>query len=187
MRICNYFPIEIQVLILCDVYSRVAELEQENQRLQALAEGRTPPPDIASSYPNKKGLDELRAQLEAARQREQELNEQLEKLQTITQHVKTESQEPALSASSSDDGSSSGASTPLLTPTSSFPLSLRTNPKSGASLGLMVRLTLFNATCDKFADFVRRCLRCLFDGVTGSPLCLALASLLLEQWWKQPP
>ena len=124
--------------------------------MQALLDGRTPPPDTPSSSSTssvsaQKELEDLRSQLAAARQRERELNEQIEQLQSTTtsqqqqQHVKTESQEPALSASSSDDGSSSGASTPLLTPTSSFPLSLRANPKSGASLGLMVCL-VFNYT-----------------------------------------
>ena len=124
--------------------------------MQALLDGRTPPPDTPSSSSTssvsaQKELEDLHSQLAAARQRERELNEQIEQLQSTTtsqqqqQHVKTESQEPALSASSSDDGSSSGASTPLLTPTSSFPLSLRANPKSGASLGLMVCL-VFNYT-----------------------------------------
>ena len=132
--------------------------------MQALLDGRTPPPDTPSSSSTssvsaQKELEDLRSQLAAARQRERELNEQIEQLQSTTtsqqQHVKTESQEPALSASSSDDGSSSGASTPLLTPTSSFPLSLRANPKSGASLGLMVCL-VFNYTKKSFL--------CLYGG-----------------------
>lgn len=132
----------ITIKILTDflLFSRVAELEQENARLKAAADGLSPPPDSVSdrSSVSHSEYEHLRAQLASARQREQELAEQLERIKYQAQQVKTESQEPALSSTSSD-GSSSGPSTPLMTP-SSFPLSMRgiPNAKSGASLGLMV-------------------------------------------------
>ncbi|KAI5120326.1 hypothetical protein M0805_000386 [Coniferiporia weirii] len=110
---------------------RVAELEQENQRLRHLAGGRSSSP-LSSASSDSSELDQLREQLAAARQRETELAHRLETSQH--QKVKTEAYEPVLS-----EGTSSGASSPLLGPFSPLKSAI-TSPKGGASLGLMVLL-----------------------------------------------
>ena len=101
--------------------SRVAELEQENARLQALAQ------KSASHEGNPRELiseiEQLRARLAAAEQRERELNCQLSK-RPLT--VKTELSEPRLPAS------------PARHPP--FPVQPKSSDKTSASLSLLVSL-----------------------------------------------
>jgi len=104
--------------------ARVAELEQENARLLALTHNGASSSGLPESKVVISAVDQLRAQLAAAEERERELNAQLARKTTSTTPrdvaVKVESIEPQ------------------------SPLS-RSNPvqaphKSGASLGLMVLL-----------------------------------------------
>ncbi|KAL5507674.1 hypothetical protein ACEPAH_5292 [Sanghuangporus vaninii] len=110
---------------------RVAELERENARLREMADGASPEPSSSTDSPE---LDLLRMQLAASRQRESELVHRLEMLKHEQQKVKMESNEPSLS-----DGTSSGANSPVMAPTLPFK-NIVSNPKTGASLGLMVLL-----------------------------------------------
>ncbi|KAL5487458.1 hypothetical protein ACEPAI_5566 [Sanghuangporus weigelae] len=110
---------------------RVAELERENARLREMADGASPDP---SSSTDSSELDLLRMQLAASRQRESELVHRLEMLKHEQQKVKMEANEPSLS-----DGTSSGANSPVMAPTLPF-RNIVSNPKAGASLGLMVLL-----------------------------------------------
>ena len=77
-------------------------------------------------------------QLAASRQREVELVHRLEMLKHEQQKIKTEANDLSLS-----DNESSGSNSPIMGPT--VPLkNIVSNPKAGASLGLMVRmLSLF--------------------------------------------
>jgi hypothetical protein len=103
------------------MHSRVAELEQENARLQALAQ------KSASHEGNSRELiseiEQLRARLAAAEQRERELSSQLSK-RPLT--VKTELPEPRLPAS------------PVRHPAFSGPV--KSSDKTSASLSLLVSL-----------------------------------------------
>ncbi|KAL5529832.1 hypothetical protein ACEPAF_6089 [Sanghuangporus sanghuang] len=110
---------------------RVAELERENARLREMADGASPEPSSSTDSPE---LDLLRMQLAASRQRECELVHRLEMLKHEQQKVKMETNEPSLS-----DGTSSGANSPIMAPTFPFK-NIVSNPKTGASLGLMVLL-----------------------------------------------
>ncbi|KAL5527988.1 hypothetical protein ACEPAG_6789 [Sanghuangporus baumii] len=110
---------------------RVAELERENARLREMADGASPEP---SSSTDSSELDLLRMQLSASRQRESELVHRLEMLKHEQQKIKMETNEPSLS-----DGTSSGANSPVMEPTLPF-RNIVSNPKTGASLGLMVLL-----------------------------------------------
>lgn len=106
----------------CAMPSRVAELEHENARLQALAQ------KSASHEGNPRELiseiEQLRAQLAAAEQRERELNSQLSK-RPLT--VKTELSEPRVPAS------------PARHP--AFPVQPKSSSdKASASLSLLVSL-----------------------------------------------
>jgi hypothetical protein len=106
-------------------YSRVAELEQENAALRALTQSGSSP----SSHPKKahsneellSEIEQLRAQLEAAGERELELSAELER-QAEAQHaaVKIEAAEPRPPS-----------------PVARAPIH-----KPGASLGLMVSRSL---------------------------------------------
>ncbi|KAH9976168.1 hypothetical protein BGW80DRAFT_1436172 [Lactifluus volemus] len=100
---------------------RVAELEQENARLQALAH------KSASHEGNPRELmseiEQLRSRLAAAEQRERELNSQLSKRPPT---VKTELSEPRLPAS------------PARHP--AFPGQVKSSDKTSASLSLLVLL-----------------------------------------------
>jgi hypothetical protein len=102
--------------------SRVAELEQENARLQALAH------KSASHEGNPRELmseiEQLRSRLAAAEQRERELNSQLSKRPPT---VKTELSEPRLPAS------------PARHP--AFPGQVKSSDKTSASLSLLVSLS----------------------------------------------
>ncbi|KAL5487459.1 hypothetical protein ACEPAI_5567 [Sanghuangporus weigelae] len=110
---------------------RVAELERENARLREMADGASPAPTTSTDCSE---LDLLRMQLAASRQRESELVHRLEVLKHEQQKIKTEANEPCLS-----DGISSGANSPVMAPV--LPLkNIVSNPKTGASLGLMVLL-----------------------------------------------
>ncbi|OCB91988.1 hypothetical protein A7U60_g696 [Sanghuangporus baumii] len=110
---------------------RVAELERENARLREMADGASPAPTISTDSSE---LELLRMQLAASRQRESELVHRLEVLKHEQQKIKTEANEPSLS-----DGISSGANSPVMAPV--LPLkNIVSNPKTGASLGLMVLL-----------------------------------------------
>jgi hypothetical protein len=112
-------------ILIYPYLSRVAELEQENARLLAIAKGGTP----SAPAPGKKTdsddalvseIEQLRAQLRAAEERERELNAELtaKSASRDVPPVKIEPSEP------------------------SFPLSptprLQSPHKSAASLGLMV-------------------------------------------------
>jgi hypothetical protein len=103
--------------------SRVAELEQENARLQALAH------KSASHEGNPRELiseiEQLRSRLAAAEQRERELNTQLSKRPPT---VKTELSEPRLPAP------------PARHP--AFPGQVKSSDKTSASLSLLVSLAL---------------------------------------------
>ncbi|KAI0000916.1 hypothetical protein BJV77DRAFT_1057837 [Russula vinacea] len=100
---------------------RVAELEQENGRLQALAQ------KSASHDGNSRELmseiEQLRARLAAAEQRERDLSSQLSKR---PMPVKTELSEPRLTTS------------PVRHPV--FPTQLKSSDKTSASLSLLVLL-----------------------------------------------
>ncbi|THH10111.1 hypothetical protein EW145_g1557 [Phellinidium pouzarii] len=113
---------------------RVAELEQENQRLRDLAEGQSPEPRSrsSSSSSDPSELDDLRVQLAATKQREAELSRRLET--SLQQNIKMEIYEPML-----NDGTSSGARSPHMGPDSSLK-NIAAKSKGGASLGLMVLL-----------------------------------------------
>ncbi|KAJ7647691.1 hypothetical protein FB45DRAFT_782590 [Roridomyces roridus] len=101
---------------------RVAELEQENARLLTMANGGVPckKPDPSDALVSE--VEHLRAQLQAAEQRERELNAELtaKAASRDVPTVKTEPTEPSFSLSS--------------------PLRLQSPTKSAASLGLMVLL-----------------------------------------------
>ena len=101
--------------------SRVAELEQENARLHALAQ------KSASRDGNSRELmsevEQLRARLAAAEQRERELSSQLSKRPMA---VKTELSEPRLPTS------------PVRN--SAFPAQLKPSDKTSTSLSLLVSL-----------------------------------------------
>jgi hypothetical protein len=103
------------------VCSRVAELEQENARLQALTQ------KSASHNGDSRELmsevEQLRARLAAAEQRERELSSQLSKRPMA---VKTELIEPRLPTS------------PVRHP--AFPAQLKSSDKTSASLGLLVSI-----------------------------------------------
>jgi len=97
---------------------RVAELEQENARLHALAgsgKQEEPQEELLSE------VEQLRRQLAAAEQRERELSAELSKTAAQSQPVKMEAFEPVL-------------------PLPSRSISTQPQTKSGASLGLMVLL-----------------------------------------------
>ena len=94
-----------------------------------MADGASPAP---TSSADSSELELLRMQLAASRQRESELVHRLEVFKHEQQKIKTEANEPSLS-----DGVSSGANSPVLAP--GMPLkNIVSNPKTGASLGLMV-------------------------------------------------
>ena len=130
-------------------YRRVAELEQENARLRDIANGNgNPSPSSSQAPPSSESenndssnteLGALRAQLAEAKRREAELAQRLEQAASsasgTAEDIKRELYEPTLSAAASDAMStSSGASSPLLAPRN-----VVANPKTGASLGIMVR------------------------------------------------
>ena len=104
------------------IRSRVAELEQENARLQALAQ-RSASHD-GSSRELMSEVEQLRARLAAAEQRERELSSQLSKRPMA---VKAELSEPRLPTS------------PVRH--SAFPVQLKSSDKTSASLSLLVSLT----------------------------------------------
>jgi len=114
-----------QALSLC---SRVAELEQENTRLQALAQKSAS--HDGNSHELMSEVEQLRARLAAAEQRERELSSQLSKR---PMPVKTELSEPRLTTSPSRHPA--------------FPAQLKSSDKTSASLSLLVSLTPRRETC----------------------------------------
>jgi transcriptional regulator with AAA-type ATPase domain len=108
--------------------SRVAELEQENARLQTLAQKSTS--HDGNSRELMSEIEQLRAQLAAAEQRERELSSQLSK-RSIP--VKTELSEPRLTTSPSRH--------PV------FPTQLKSSDKTSASLSLLVSLAPLKRIC----------------------------------------
>lgn len=105
--------------------SRVAELEQENSALRAL----TQKGNGASSHSNSNDtllseLDQLRAQLAAAGERERDLSAQLER--------QAEAQRKAIKVEAAESQFSSPRTFPVSVP----------HTKSGASLGLMVSVAI---------------------------------------------
>ncbi|KAI0258763.1 hypothetical protein BC834DRAFT_847158 [Gloeopeniophorella convolvens] len=100
---------------------RVAELEQENARLQAIAQKTTP--HEGNSRELMSEIEQLRARLAAAEQREHELNSQLTKRPLS---VKTEFSEPRLPTS------------PVRQP--AFPVPHKSLDKTSASISLLVLL-----------------------------------------------
>ena len=123
--------------------SRVAELEQENGRLQALAQ------KSASHDGNPRELmseiEQLRARLAAAEQRERDLSSQLSKR---PMPVKTELSEPRLTTS------------PVRHPV--FPTQLKSSDKTSASLSLLVSLASVKGTCVSTDIFTGPTLRSSF-------------------------
>lgn len=100
--------------LLTPSHSRVAELEQENARLLALANNKPEPQEDLVSE-----VELLRRQLAAAEERERELNEELSRKEAArSQPVKMEMVEDS--------------------PLPSRSASVQPQMKSGASLGLMV-------------------------------------------------
>ena len=102
--------------------SRVAELEQENTRLQAIAQKSV---HQGSSRELMSEIEQLRSQLAAAEQRERELSSQLSKRPL---NVKTELSEPRLPTS------------PPWHP--AFPIQPKLTDKTSASLSLLVSLAI---------------------------------------------
>ncbi|TFK44907.1 hypothetical protein BDQ12DRAFT_621381 [Crucibulum laeve] len=104
---------------------RVAELEQENARLLALTQNgnSTSPPKIQSDNELVSEVEQLRAQLAAAKERELELSVKLSKAATKEAPIKIEASETQF---------------PLSSPPRSS--SIPSSHRSGASLGLMVLL-----------------------------------------------
>jgi hypothetical protein len=102
--------------------SRVAELEEENARLQALAQKSAS--HDGNSHELMSEVEQLRARLVAAEQRERELSSQLSKRPIV---VKTELSEPRLPTS------------PIRN--SAFPAQPQSSDKTSASLSLLVSLT----------------------------------------------
>ena len=123
-----------QALSLC---SRVAELEQENARLQALAQ--KPASHDGNPRELMSEVEQLRVRLAAAEQRERELSSQLSKR---PMPVKTELSEPRLTTS------------PVRPPV--FPTQLKSSDKTSASLSLLVSLDL-KRTCMSTDIFHRSC------------------------------
>jgi hypothetical protein len=123
--------------------SRVAELEQENARLQALAQ------KTASHDGNSRELvseiEQLRARLAAAEQRERELSSQLSKR---SMPVKTELSEPRLTTS------------PVRHPV--FPTQLKSSDKTSASLSLLVSRASLKRICISTDIFTGPALRASF-------------------------
>lgn len=102
------------------IRSRVAELEQENARLHAIAQRRSSHAQDQPADELLSEVEQLRAQLAAAQLRERELSEELTKKASSQQsRVKTEAVEPELSLPNRNG-------------------SMQLPHKSGASLGLMV-------------------------------------------------
>ncbi|KAL0955864.1 hypothetical protein HGRIS_002066 [Hohenbuehelia grisea] len=101
---------------------RVAELEQENARLQAMARNGNAAPSSPPNTESASQMEQLRAQLAAAEQRERELNAELARKEAEASQspVKEEAQDISLE---------SGRSTPI-----------QPSHKSNASLGLMALL-----------------------------------------------
>jgi len=104
------------------VCSRVAELEQENARLQALAQKSASHDGDSRELMSE--VEQLRARLAAAEQRERELSSQLSKRPMA---VKTELMEPRLPTS------------PVRHP--AFPAQFKSSDKTSASLGLLVSIS----------------------------------------------
>jgi hypothetical protein len=109
--------------VIDPICSRVAELEQENARLQALAQKSVSHQGGSRELVSE--IEQLRSQLAAAEQRERELNSQLSKRPL---NVKTELSEPCLPTS------------PSWHP--AFPIQPRSSDKTSASLSLLVSLAL---------------------------------------------
>ncbi len=103
--------------------SRVAELEQDNARLQALAQKSVS--HQGSSRELMSEIEQLRAQLAAVEQRERELSSQLSKRPL---NIKTELSEPRLPTS------------PPRHP--AFPIQPKSSDKTSASLSLLVSLAV---------------------------------------------
>ena len=112
------------------MYSRVAELEQENARLQAIAQKSVSHQGGSRELVSE--IEQLRSQLAAAEQRERELSSQLSKRPL---NVKTELSEPRLPTS------------PPWHP--AFPIQPKSTDKTSASLSLLVSLAIHRskATC----------------------------------------
>ena len=130
--------------------------------MKAVVEGRSPPPSSSSSdrassspSPSSDEADKLRAQLAAARQRENDLAERLERVKYQAQQAAREQakereelerlqnelgleKRDVVVKEEENESTSSCESTPLMGPVKN----LISNPKSGASLGLMVRIIL---------------------------------------------
>ena len=130
--------------------------------MKAVVEGRSPPPSSSASdrvssspSPSSNEADQLRAQLAAARQRENDLAERLERVKYQAQQAAREQakereelerlqnelgleKRDVVVKEEENESTSSCESTPLMGPVKN----LISNPKSGASLGLMVRIIL---------------------------------------------
>ena len=130
--------------------------------MKAVVEGRSPPPSSLASdrvssspSPSSNDADQLRAQLAAARQRENDLAERLERVKYQAQQAAREQakereelerlqnelgleKRDVVVKEEENESTSSCESTPLMGPVKN----LISNPKSGASLGLMVRIIL---------------------------------------------
>ena len=123
--------------------SRVAELEQENARLQTLAQKSTSHDGNSREVVSE--IEQLRARLAAAEQRERELSSQLSKRPIP---VKTELSEPRLTTS------------PVRHP--GFPTQLKPSDKTSASLSLLVSLASLKRTSISTDIFTGPALRASF-------------------------
>jgi hypothetical protein len=133
------------------MHSRVAELEQENARLQALAQKSTSREGNSRELISE--IEQLRARLAAAEQRERELSSQLSN-RPLT--VKTELSEPRLPAS------------PARHP--AFPGQVKSSDKTSASLSLLVSLSARRSEAACF----------LLCNLTGPTLCASFHFLGLN-------
>ena len=135
--------------------SRVTELEQENARLQALAQKSASRDGNACELMSE--IEQLRARLAAAEQRERDLSSQLFKRPTA---VKAELSEPRLPTS------------PVRN--SAFPAHLKSSDKTSASLSLLVSLAApRTATAYLILPFTGPTLRASFHilGIVLFPIC----------------
>lgn len=160
--------------------SRVGELEQENERLRTLVDGRPSPARASSedSSTDSQELEQLRIQLAQAKEREAEL---MRRLEASTSQVKTEPCDPTMS-----DTASSAESSPTLGPTSLVGVP---TAKSTASLGLMVRSSSSSSMMGHMLTQYHKALLCALPSIlskSSSDSGLPSQSILGDLQWDAP-